>query len=400
MTSTTQRYAEPKFDGEWSLVCTSDEQCCAKEPPQRKRRASCLKGVRFSPDGTCALTASEDRRLCLFVVPAELYDPDAQLEGPWPLVPELCVTEGEIIYDFRWFPLMRAGDPATSCFVSASCDHPVHLWDAYTGVLRANYLPHNHLEELVAPLSVAFSPDGARLHCGFDSCIRTFDVGRPGRQCSVLATRQRGGSPASLAGLIGSLCPSPDGRLLAAGSYSRRTALYSTVDCSCVCMLAGHVGGVTQVAFSPGGNLLATGARKDPSLFVWDLRNTAKGPLHNLQRVVLNNQRVAFDFTPSGSCIVSGSQNNSVLVFSASTGALIRTLDDRYHSDAVNGVSVHPALPLIATTTGQRKIIPLDTATSDDDDDEETSTTKAPQLSEHGEAKLRIWKVPHEWRVV
>ena len=30
-------------------------------------------------------------------------------------------------------------------FVAACRDHPVHLWDAYTGGLRATYTPYNHL---------------------------------------------------------------------------------------------------------------------------------------------------------------------------------------------------------------------------------------------------------------
>ena len=45
----------------------------------------------------------------------------------------LRVRQGELIYDYAWFPLMSALDPATCCFASTSRAHPVHLWDACSG---------------------------------------------------------------------------------------------------------------------------------------------------------------------------------------------------------------------------------------------------------------------------
>ena len=35
--------------------------------------------------------------------------------------------------------------PSLPSFVSVCRDHPVHLWDAYTGALRASYTAYNHL---------------------------------------------------------------------------------------------------------------------------------------------------------------------------------------------------------------------------------------------------------------
>ena len=47
--------------------------------------------------------------------------------------PALRIEEGELIYDYAWFPCMSAADPASCCFASTSRAHPVHLWDACTG---------------------------------------------------------------------------------------------------------------------------------------------------------------------------------------------------------------------------------------------------------------------------
>ena len=37
---------------------------------------------------------------------------------------------------------------------SISRDHPVHMWDAFTGELRCTYKPHNHLVSTNHAISV------------------------------------------------------------------------------------------------------------------------------------------------------------------------------------------------------------------------------------------------------
>ena len=49
------------------------------------------------------------------------------------LTETLCMYEGETVYDWCWYPLMSSQDPATSVFLTAPRDKPLHLWDAYTG---------------------------------------------------------------------------------------------------------------------------------------------------------------------------------------------------------------------------------------------------------------------------
>ena len=51
---------------------------------------------------------------------------------------------------------------------------PVHLWDAVTGASRASYVAHNHLDEPIAALSVAFASDGTRLLAGYKNAIRAW----------------------------------------------------------------------------------------------------------------------------------------------------------------------------------------------------------------------------------
>jgi hypothetical protein len=68
----------------------------------------------------------------------------------------------------------------------------------------------------------------------------------------------------------------------------------------------GNFGGVTQVKFSPDGQLLFTGGRKDDEILGWDVRNTCK-VLGRLPRVCNNNQRIGFDVDPmTGRFVTTG----------------------------------------------------------------------------------------------
>ena len=52
------------------------------------------KGVKWSPDGTCLLSADDEDRLLLFELPT------SATESPWQ--PVLTAEEGETIYDYAW----------------------------------------------------------------------------------------------------------------------------------------------------------------------------------------------------------------------------------------------------------------------------------------------------------
>ena len=61
-----------------------------------------------------------------------------------------------------------------------------------------------------------------------------------------------------------------------------------------------------QVQFSPDGNYLYTGARRDPELFCWDVR-CAADVVYRLERASgATNQRIQFDIEPCGRHLASG----------------------------------------------------------------------------------------------
>ncbi|KAK6291993.1 hypothetical protein J4Q44_G00377780 [Coregonus suidteri] len=152
---------------------------------------------------------------------------------------------------------------------SSSRDNPVHIWDAFYGVLCASFRPYNHLDELTAAHSLCFSPDGSQLYCGFDKTVRVFYTDRPGRDCEERPT------------------------------IVKDQGLYSCQDDSLLALLPPrHHGGITHLTLSPDGQYLYTGGRKDPEILCWDLRDPGK-VLFSLKRNVATNQRIYFDLDPS-----------------------------------------------------------------------------------------------------
>eukprot|EP00002_Diphylleia_rotans_P011260 TRINITY_DN2228_c0_g2_i3.p1 TRINITY_DN2228_c0_g2~~TRINITY_DN2228_c0_g2_i3.p1 ORF type:complete len:353 (+),score=60.95 TRINITY_DN2228_c0_g2_i3:44-1102(+) len=185
-----------------------------------------IKHGKWSPDGTCLLTSSEDNCLRLFEMPSMFEDGKV---SDW--APTLRVTEGDSLYDFAWYPKMSSSEPNSCFFISTSRGHPIHAWDAFTGELKCSYNAFDHMDELASAICVSFNHDGSKIYCGFDKMIRVFDTNRPGRDHTNIPTTQHTGKRRQhigQKGAISCLAFSPDNsKLFAAGSYSKTIGLYS-----------------------------------------------------------------------------------------------------------------------------------------------------------------------------
>ncbi|CAM9289057.1 unnamed protein product, partial [Sphacelaria rigidula] len=267
---------------------------------------------------------------------------------------------------------MSSAEPATCVYVSTSRDHPLHLWDAFTGSLRATYRAYDHLDEVAAANSVCFNTSGVVVftahnadhnagkclapETGYNRMIRVFDVSEPGRSFEARPTCKTRKSPIGQRGIISALAFSPDpsgGGLFAAGSYARTICLYSAN--RCVAMIAefstSTMGGVTHLTFSPDGRLLFSGSRKDPDIVCWDVRQTRQA-LNTFRRDADTNQRITFDIDPSGRYLASGSVYQEVVLYDIEKQVLAGRIS--HQADAVSSVSFHPHAPLLAIGTGQR----------------------------------------------
>ncbi|CAI5458934.1 unnamed protein product [Closterium sp. Yama58-4] len=246
---------------------------------------------------------------------------------------------------------MSAADPVSCVFAATSRDHPVHLWDAMTGQLRCTYRAYDHMDEIAAALSLTFSAHGHKLILGFPRCLRVFDTSIPGRDCQQHSTGAKGRGQT---GLLSCLATNPYvAGLVAVGSYDGTVGLYGDLGREAMAVMHGHAGGVTQVLFSQDGNFLYSGARKDPAIHCWDVRNTS-GVVYSMQRCVTStNQRIAFDIDPSNRHLATGGEDGQVWAFDLATGSKIAAFQAA--QDTVNGFAFHPCLPLAATSSGQRR---------------------------------------------
>lgn len=130
---------------EWDLPSSS---LFSSTPPDIFTRFT--KGVRWSPDGSRLLSADDGDKLHLFAFNAPSTENISEEVDQSGIAGEsvLTVIEGETIYDYAWYPFMNSANPATCCFVASSRDHPLHLWDSFTGKLRATYRGYDHLDEV------------------------------------------------------------------------------------------------------------------------------------------------------------------------------------------------------------------------------------------------------------
>lgn len=161
-----------------------------------------LKGCRFSPDGSCLLTSCEENLLYLYETPYSQLTTDDSSSACQPWSPVLrmsvdeldCVApsselhfsslqEGETIYDYQWHPGMQSSNPTSCLFVTTSRDHPIHIWDAFTGSfgnspisrsdcdchfillsgqIKDSFRAYSDVDEVTAALSLAFNPQGLK----------------------------------------------------------------------------------------------------------------------------------------------------------------------------------------------------------------------------------------------
>jgi serine/threonine protein kinase/WD40 repeat protein len=121
---------------------------------------------------------------------------------------------------------------------------------------------------------------------------------------------------------------SPDGDLLADGTWKNDVQIWNTQTGSQKYQLWGFGDTPTCYAFSPDGNYIAAGSR-DKSILIWSTKDGA------LVKKLTGHGNFVFDvlFSPDSKMLVSGSDDHTIRIWSIPDGKLIKTLNG--HTDGV-----------------------------------------------------------------
>lgn len=233
--------------------------------------------------------------------------------------------------------------------------------------------------------SVAFSPDGQVLAAGSYGVIRLFNP----------ADAKPVGELSEPAGFVKSLAFSRDGSTLASGSY-QVISIWNVAERKLLKQLKGHRGYVTAMTIGGDGQTLAT-ASEDETVRLWDLKSgelkqtipalgqpalslamsksgnlavglgdptrpTRKGavrvydqsgkPLWTGETHARSVAAVAF--SPDGSQLATGSADESIKFWEASSGKELKTLAG--HERPVNSLVFHPDGKWLFSSSGGRNV--------------------------------------------
>lgn len=201
--------------------------------------------------------------------------------------------------------------------------------------------------EAIEPVGINFSPDGMLLAAadGRDG-LRVWDIGSGEPTLHV---------PTNPFGLT-DVAFSPDGELLVAGG-DERVATVWTLAGEPIARLEGHTGNIEGIAFSPDGTRVATGGI-DGRAIVWEARTGR--PLMTLaghRTAVIN-----VDFTPDGTRLATGSTDGTTRVWDIAPAGGREWLTVSSHPRVIDA-SLSPAGDLLATSgmNGEGRIWQVET---------------------------------------
>jgi WD40 repeat protein len=263
-----------------------------------------------------------------------------------------------------------------------SCDSTAATIDI--SATTASYKLIDHLtEEVIAPHSLAFTPDGKRFLAGSKNQISLFDInitnGPIQKIRTIPSTRSKlkdGG--VGYKGTVSALGMAPSSGMFASGTWSSHVALHRVMNGNVVQLithfplprkynrhmfereriqgLRGH--GVSQLKFSPCENYLYIAERLSDAILIYDVRNVSLSLGHCAGRNAHTIQKFGFDIcsTPLGHEVWAGGVDGMVRVWKdpyGKEGSIEPDFVLPMGQAPVSSTIVHPCGNLAITATGR-----------------------------------------------
>ncbi|MBW0536140.1 hypothetical protein O181_075855, partial [Austropuccinia psidii MF-1] len=156
--------------------------------------------------------------------------------------------------------------PDGKLLATGSEDRVIRIWEVAQKRILNRF--QGHKSEIY---SLAFSPDGRMLVSGSgDKTARIWDMNLGTCLFHLMIEETIGSDGVPIDAGVTSVCVSPDGSILAAGSLDTVVRLWDSSNGQLLDKLKGHKDSVYSVAFSPDGKFLVSGSL-DRTLKLWDL---------------------------------------------------------------------------------------------------------------------------------
>jgi uncharacterized caspase-like protein/Tol biopolymer transport system component len=186
-------------------------------------------------------------------------------------------------------------------------EQTIKLLNVETGQMRRALTNHASSVDCVA-----FSPDGKILASGsFDKTIKLWDAAT-GKELATLMGHTQS---------VNSIAFNRDGTMLASASDDGTVKLWDIAHRSLIVTLTGHTAAVDSVAFSPKGGMLAS-ASADKTIQLWNIETRAL-----LKKLTGHEGQVtSIAFSPNGETLASGSIDQTVKLWNLNTGQTVKTI--------------------------------------------------------------------------
>jgi len=158
-----------------------------------------------------------------------------------------------------------AVNPKQPLVLTGGWDQIVRLWD-YS---KKSYVPGKVLRLKAAVQTAAWHPDGVHFAIGYkDGRVEMFSLEQDWSEAAKHSKKFKGE-------VIDALVFSPDGKILAAGSWDQTTDLIDVATFTVLHTLKGHSSSVLQITFSTDGKHLITNS-KDYEILYWSVATGKK----------------------------------------------------------------------------------------------------------------------------